>query len=160
MVQIIHISDFHLDSKPISLKKEQLVDALIADLKKQNVDTKNCVFVISGDLIDKGGYSFSNTKVAFDYFKTVFVDKLCDRLFVTNDQFFFVPGNHDVNRGKVDAVIENGTMSIVSTIDGVNDFIVKNRESSKYLDRLEDFKTFEEAFYQESQLIKQKILYA
>lgn len=155
MVQIIHISDFHLDSKPISLKKEQLVDALIADLKKQNVDTKNCVFVISGDLIDKGGYSFSNTKVAFDYFKTVFVDKLCDRLFVTNDQFFFVPGNHDVNRGKVDAVIENGTMSIVSTIDGVNDFIVKNRESSKYLDRLEDFKTFEEAFYQESQLIKQ-----
>lgn len=155
MVQIIHISDFHLDSNPISLKKEQLVDALIADLKKQNVDTKNCIFVISGDLIDKGGYNFSNTEAAFEYFKIVFVDKLCDGLSVTNDQFFFVPGNHDVNRGKVDTIIENGTTSIVSTIDGINDFIVKNRESSKYLDRLEDFKTFEEAFYQESQLIKQ-----
>ena len=155
MVQIIHISDFHLDSNPISLKKEQLVDALIADLKKQNVDTKNCIFVISGDLIDKGGYNFPNTKAAFDYFKTVFVDKLCDGLSVTNDQFFFAPGNHDVDRGKVDSIIETGTMSSVSTIDDINSFILKNRKSSKYLERLEDFKFFENEFYNDSQLTKQ-----
>jgi predicted MPP superfamily phosphohydrolase len=155
MVQVIHISDFHLDTNPISLKKEQLVEALIDDLKKQNIDTKNCIIVVSGDLIDKGGCSFTNTKAAFDYFKEVFFDKIKQELLISNDQFFFVPGNHDVNRNKVDQIIENGTLSSVSTIDNINDFITNNRENSKYLDRLEDYKLFEKEFYQDSQLKKQ-----
>lgn len=156
MVQIIHISDFHLDSNPISLKKELLVDALITDLKKQNIDTGNCIFVISGDLIDKGGKKgFANTKAALDYFKTIFIDKIVTELSVSNDQIFFTPGNHDVDRDKVDPIIENGTLSFVSTTDGVNDFIIKNKDNSKYLDRLEDFKLFEKEFYKDTQLTRQ-----
>lgn len=155
MVQVIHISDFHLDTNPISSKKERLVEALIDDLKKQDIDTKNCIIVVSGDLIDKGGCCFTNTKAAFDYFKEVFVDKIKQKFLLSNDQFFFVPGNHDINRNKVDQIIENGTLSSVSTIDNINAFISSNREDSKYLDRLEDYKLFEKDFYQDSQLRKQ-----
>lgn len=155
MVQIIHISDFHLDTNPISLKKEQLVEALINDLKKQNIDTQNCIIVVSGDLIDKGGCGFANTKIAFDYFREVFIEKLMTGLMVSKDQFFFVPGNHDVNRSKVDQIIERGTLSFVSTIDDINNFITSNRENSNYLDRLEDFKLFEKEFYQDSKMTMQ-----
>ena len=125
-VQIIHVSDFHLDSNPISVKKEQLINALISDLKKQKIDTKNCIFVISGDLVDKGGRNFSSTRDAFYYFKEVFVDRLKNELSIGNEQFFFVPGNHDVDRGKVDPIIETGILSSVSSINGINDFILKN----------------------------------
>ena len=155
MVQIIHISDFHLDTNPISFKKEQLVEALINDLNKQKVDTKNCIVIISGDLIDKGGDGFRSTKAAFDYFKEVFVDKLKERLSISYDQIFFVAGNHDVDRKKVDQIIENGTLLSVSTIDNINSFIINNRENSRYLERLEDFKLFEKEFYQDSQMTKQ-----
>ena len=155
MVQIIHISDFHLDSNPISYKKEQLVDALIKDLNRQRVDTNNCIVIISGDLIDKGGCGFDSTKAAFDYFKDIFIDKLKEKLSISYDQFFFVAGNHDVDRKKVDPIIENGTLTSVSTIDNITSFILNNRESSRYLERLEDFKLFEKEFYQDSQMTKQ-----
>ena len=155
MVQIIHISDFHLDSNPIQYKKEQLVNALIADLKKQNIDTNQCVFVISGDLIDKGGMNFQSTKEAFDYFKEVFIDKIQRELSISNDQFFFVPGNHDVNRKKIDPIIESGISSSITTNDGIDNFIQNNRDNSKYLERLDDYHLFEKEFYQNSQLQKQ-----
>lgn len=155
MVQIIHISDFHLDSCQISYKKEKLVEALIDDLKRQKIDTKNCIFVISGDLIDKGGSVFSSTKAAFDYFKEEFIYKIVKELSISQDQFFFSPGNHDVNRRKVDSIIEKGVLSSVSTIEGVNNFISENKDSSKYLERLEDFKLFEKEYYQESLITKQ-----
>ena len=154
-IQIIHVSDFHLDTNPISVKKERLVGALIADLKKQRIDWEKCVFIISGDLIDKGGKNFANTRDAFCYFKESFFDRLKNELSITNEQFFFVPGNHDVDRGKVDPIIETGTLSSVSTINGINDFIERNRDKSKYLERLEDFKLFEKEFYQDSQITMQ-----
>lgn len=155
MVQIIHISDFHLDSNPISVKKEQLLDALIADIKKQKVDTKNCIIAISGDLIDKGGKDFASIKAAFDYFNDVFIDRLKKELSISNDQFFFVPGNHDVDRKKVDPIIESGILSSLSSTSGVSDFILKNKDNSRYLERLEDFKLFEKEFYKGSLLTKQ-----
>ena len=72
MIQIVHISDFHLDSEIISSKKKELINALIEDLKKNKVDSSKCIFAISGDLIDKGGYQFSSIKKAFDLFKESF----------------------------------------------------------------------------------------
>lgn len=152
MIQIIHISDFHLDSNPISYKKEQLVNALICDLKEQITTLENSLFVISGDLIDRGGLNFSSSYEAFTYFKEKFIDKLKNELKVSYDQFFFVPGNHDVDRKKVDSIIENGTLAAVSSGDGINKFINDNKLQSKYLERLEDFKSFEKTFYKDLQI--------
>ena len=156
MVQIIHISDFHLESNPITPQKEQLLEALVDDLKKQNVDFNNCLFVVSGDLIDKGGSSFANnTKEAFDYFNIVFVDRIINNLQIAKDQIFFVPGNHDVDRGRIDKIIENGMISSLTTKNSINDFVLENRITSNYLDRLTDYKQFEREFYQTTNLKKQ-----
>ena len=155
MVQIIHISDFHLDSKPISYKKEQLVKALAEDLNKQISEPEKCIFVVSGDLMDKVGENFDNPQEGFAYFKEVFIDEINDKLGISYDQFFFVPGNHDVNRKKVDSIIENGTIAAVSTLDGIDKFIVDNKNCSRYLERLEEFKSFEAEYYKDSELTKQ-----
>lgn len=155
MIQIVHISDFHLDSEIISSKKKELINALIEDLKKNKVDSSKCIFAISGDLIDKGGYQFSSIKKAFDLFKESFIDVISENLSISNDQFFFVPGNHDVDRKKVESIVENGTLAEVSSSKGIKDFITKNRVSSKYLDRIEDYKNFERDFYRNSKIATQ-----
>lgn len=155
MIQIIHISDFHLDSENISRKKKELVDALITDLRSQIRDFSRCIVAISGDLIDKGGISFSSTKQAFITFQRVFVERLTSELPINKEQFFFVPGNHDVNRKKVDSIIEDGTVKKVSTVDGIKDFILSNRNQNKYLERIEDFKSFERDFYSDINIKKQ-----
>ena len=147
MIQIIHISDFHLDSKPISIKKTDLINALIDDLNSQDINLSKCIIVISGDLIDKGGKDFASTKDAFKFFQEIFVDEFSKRLSIKKEQFFFVPGNHDIDRNKIESIVEKGTAEEVSTISGINDFILKNREKSKYLDRLKDYKEFEQDFY-------------
>ena len=147
MIQIIHISDFHLDSKPISIKKTDLINALIDDLNSQDINLSKCIIVISGDLIDKGGKDFASTKDAFKFFQEIFVDEFSKRLSIKKEQFFFVPGNHDIDRNKIESIVEKGTAEEVSTISGINDFILKNREKSKYLDRLKDYKEFEQDCY-------------
>lgn len=147
MVQIIHISDFHLDSYPISTPKKRLVEALILDLEKQIIDTSKCIIAISGDLIDKGGYKFSSIKNAFESFKKVFIHELSEKLSIKKEQFFFVPGNHDIDRNKIDCIVESGIAKEVSTLDGINKFIIDNRKKSKYLDRIEDYKLFERGYY-------------
>ena len=155
MIQIVHISDFHLDSKPISYKKGQLVNALVVDLEKQISEPEKCIFVISGDLMDKVGDNFECPQEGFTYFKEVFIDTIKNALGISYDQFFFVPGNHDVDRKKVDSIIENGILATVSTVEGINKFIVENKSYSRYLERLEDFKLFEENFYKDAELAKQ-----
>lgn len=155
MIQIIHISDFHLDSKPISYQKECLVKALIEDLKKQSINFQECIFVISGDLIDKGGAGFSSLSEAFEYFKEIFVDKILNDLNLSYEQFFFVPGNHDINRNKINEIIENGIVQKVSTREGVNDFINSNKNKSILLDRIFEYKSFETSFYNELSIDKQ-----
>ena len=83
--QIIHISDFHLESEPVSNKKVDLVKALIEDLKGQCIDTSKCIIAISGDLIDKGGYMFPSVEQAFETFKRVFIDELTKKLSIRKE---------------------------------------------------------------------------
>lgn len=152
--QIIHISDFHLESEPVSNKKVDLVKALIEDLKGQCIDTSKCIIAISGDLIDKGGYMFPSVEQAFETFKRVFIDELTKKLSIRKENFFFAPGNHDIDRKKIDDIVESGTASVVSTNDGTTTFIKENREKSKYLGRIEDYKKFEHNYYEDISIKK------
>ena len=56
--KIIHISDLHFDEKGNSLlQNSEFLDAFLESLKKldKTVDT----LIISGDIVDRGGCSFS-----------------------------------------------------------------------------------------------------
>lgn len=100
MIQIIHMSDFHLSSTSMECHQHQLVDSLIEDIKNQHVDLENSIFVISGDLIDKGGSSFFSIENSFDEFQIFFVDKIIEKIGISPNRIFFVPGNHDLDRKK------------------------------------------------------------
>ncbi|WP_406539578.1 metallophosphoesterase [Fibrobacter sp.] len=150
MLQIIHISDFHLDNKILTASKERLANAFIEDLKKQDIDFEKCILIISGDLIDKGGCGFSDIDEAFSTFESFFLNKITDTIKITRERIFFVPGNHDIDRTEANEYIEKAINEDLTDVDKVKSFIKNNRQSLKNLKPIESYKKFETKFYEKS----------
>lgn len=141
MIQIIHISDFHIDKKD-SFQKKKIVSALINDLNKL-INPEICIIAITGDLINKGGASFGSIEEAFKEFNDVVIERLSIDLHIDKRRIFIVPGNHDINRKKADDILENGLKLKLNSIESINDFIDENLNDDKYLQRVSDYKIFE-----------------
>lgn len=146
MIKIIHISDLHLESSNPSFEKKEIIAALAEDLKKY-VDDSTLLF-FTGDLIDKGGIQFREDKPdAFKIFEELFIAPilLCNP--TLKNKIFIVPGNHDVFREKIDPITEQGLKGTLTTQKNVTEFLIKNRENNRHLDRLSDYKNWERKFY-------------
>lgn len=145
MIRFIHISDLHLESETPSHDKENIIRALIEDLKKY-VDDSTLLF-FTGDILDKGGIGFKNKTEAFHTFEKLFIKSIIESNPSLCGKIFFVPGNHDVFREKIDTYTESGIRQDLNNEQSVDTFIKSNRTNSRYLDRLEDYKIFEKYFY-------------
>lgn len=145
MIRLIHISDLHLESETPSHDKENIIRALIEDLKKY-VDDSTLLF-FTGDILDKGGLGFKNKTEAFNTFEELFIKPIIESNPSLCGKIFFVPGNHDVFREKIDTYAESGIRQDLNNEQSVDAFIKTNRTNSRYLDRLEDYKIFENYFY-------------
>jgi predicted MPP superfamily phosphohydrolase len=147
MIQIIHISDFHLESKPLSNDKNKLVNALIKDLREKIEDYSKVIIVISGDLVDKGGYGFPSINNAFDSFNDLFLNKLHLELNIPKERFFFVPGNHDICRDKINQYADAGVKTILTSTIKIDEFIKNERDEGKNISRIKSYKEFENNYY-------------
>src|SRR5688500_8664110 len=106
MIRLIHMSDFHLRNERDAANKGLIVQALRKDLKSNEND--NTLFIMTGDLIDKGGHNFKDRKngAPFKEVKTLLFDPIVNAFPILNDRVYFVPGNHDCERDKTDSVSE------------------------------------------------------
>lgn len=147
MIQIIHISDFHLESDNLSTRKQEILNALVEDIKPKIVELKNTIIVISGDLIDKGGGGFISIEEAFKSFEKHFIDKLSNELNIDKNRFFFTPGNHDVCRNDIDEFAEIGIKTQLKSQGEITDFIRANKIDGKNINRIRKFKDFEKNYY-------------
>jgi hypothetical protein len=147
MIQIIPISDFHLESETIPYNKQNIISALIEDIKPRIVKPENIIIVISGDLIDKGGIGFSSLEDGFNAFERLFIDNLSSSLRIDKERFFFVPGNHDVSRKDIDEYAEEGIKSRLKTQEEISKFIKANKNNGKNVSRIKNFKDFESNYY-------------
>ena len=146
MIRIIHISDLHLESESPTYEKSAIIKALAEDLKKQiNEET---ILFFTGDLIDKGANNFSNKEDAFQIFEKIFIDPILNKNPSLKGKIFVVPGNHDVFRNKIDKYSESGLRKELDSVNNLDGFIKSNREYSKHLDRLYNYKKWESSFYE------------
>ena len=145
MIKIIHISDFHLESESLSVEKENIINALAADLKGY-VD-KNTILCITGDLIDKGASGFQDKDDAYIIFETVFLDRIISENPDLKGKIFIVPGNHDIDRTKIDNVSQAGLKASLNDEKALNDFIILNRRESNHLGRIDKYLSWEKDFY-------------
>lgn len=91
-MRILHIGDFHFNSKSRIFDQEKIVEALINHLsEKEKID-----FVFfSGDLV----FSGSNSDDFEEAHKLLF-KQMCERLKIDSDKIIISPGNHDINRNE------------------------------------------------------------
>ena len=143
MIRIIHISDIHLEKPPISPNTTDLMDALVTNLN--SVVDENTVLVITGDLIDKGGVGFkSDSTKPYDHFYDTVLYRILENYPILEDKILFVPGNHDIERRKIDEFKKNGILSTLNKSYGdFNNSIKNNINQKDYLEQLTQFKLFE-----------------
>lgn len=145
-IRILHISDFHLSQHYIKDSQTlltNLLDAIIAS--SQQID----LVVFSGDMIDKGGKDFEGgIAEAFNKFKEIVIDFICEKLNISPDRFIFTPGNHDVNTVKANELEDVGIESRYMNGEvQVSQFIKDPNLFEGKAQRIEDVKNFEKGFY-------------
>ena len=145
-MRILHLSDIHIPSENDRDIYPFILDPFLLDVSTYNKQNKFDLVIISGDLVDKGGLAFKNRNNCFSTFRDCFVQPLLEKLSLSRDRLYFVPGNHDVWRDKDTLVTEAGLSQLLKSSSDVNKFI--DDASSDGVKRIEPFKIFENEFYE------------
>lgn len=137
-IKILHLSDLHFDSsKPKDT--EIVLNALWDDLENFN-DIDFILF--SGDLIKAG-----DKKVDFEKAFQIFIEPLLKKTGLSEDEFFLVPGNHDIQQSKINKILEAGLKGVLTNRGSLNIFLDEEMEEGfKYIERLDNFNDFKNKF--------------
>jgi predicted MPP superfamily phosphohydrolase len=139
----------HYDSsKP---KDTQIVlDALWKDLDNfPNID----LILFTGDLV-KAGDKKDDFKRAYE----VFIDPLLQKTKLTRNEFFIVPGNHDMQMGAINPITEAGLRTVLIDREALNAFLDKEIEKDfPHIERLDHFNAFKSQFHSTHTITSNKL---
>ncbi len=137
--QILHLSDLHIKPKE-DFDRSVVLDPLIKrigdDLKDPKSGLKPEIVIVTGDIAHSGQkdeYTLANA----------FFDDLLEKLNLSDDRLFIVPGNHDVYFGKYRI---NDFPSYESEKE-LNDELGDGTSREYLLKGLEDYFTFIKTYY-------------
>ena len=156
-MRIAHFSDIHLSNDNFDVFVDTYRSALIKDLEEYNRAHPIDIFVITGDLVDKGGQSLvkrfkkdKTIKSPYDVFEKEFITPISNKLGISNDRFLFVPGNHDIDESQIRWIHEKD-MKINLSESNIKDYLNKNSQKFNYTNRrIQQFKEFEKRFHFDS----------
>jgi predicted MPP superfamily phosphohydrolase len=120
-IRIVHISDLHL-------REERLADfrtrckALMSDIEELFLPVDR--LVLSGDI------AYSGRKSEYQLVAKEFLAPVRARLHLASSQILVVPGNHDVDRSRVDAMREKGLKAQLEESPGLADEFFRKPEYS------------------------------
>ncbi len=150
MLQIIHLSDFHLNPKNLNDWNTYINAAFIKKIEELNLDLSKTIIVCTGDLVDKGGASYETIEEALMLFKTEVIDYICEKLSISVDHFFIVPGNHDIERKLDSKKVELGSREFYKNYDNIlssqNSILDKGEREG--VQRLKAYFEFDKIVYQ------------
>lgn len=136
MLKFIHITDIHLKSANPNRTHKKIIDELITDLIDY-VDSNTLLF-FTGDFSDK----FS---VKFQDFSQLIFNPIIEKFPILKNRIFFVPGNHDLDRSKIDItdnMIKTQILSDVNSREKIYQKYISNGNKG-----LEEFEQFAKEFY-------------
>ena len=152
-MRIVHISDIHLSASNFGDFKKYYRKALLKVLSKEHKETPIDIIAITGDLVDKGGHSllkmslFKTETDPYKIFEDQFITPIKNELNLSNANFVFIPGNHDVDESKI-LWFDEKTFQDEEVEGNINDTLPKIRDViNNYNQRIEQFKNFEHRFH-------------
>lgn len=111
---ILHLSDLHISSESDYIVKK--IDLIAKNLRYYTNECKQCIIVVSGDLIDKGESKAYNIVKKF----LLGLKKELLKELEIDVQFIIVPGNHDLDLS-MPQQIRNMSIERLLTVDIVNE---------------------------------------
>ena len=138
-IRILHISDLHYEKNNENI--ERIIESFFNDITKlEKID----LVIFSGDLVQRG------EKKLFSEVKENFIMPLLEKLTLTINDFFIVPGNHETNRKKIDDYEFELKQSLN---DEKLRKIFNFSDSGLFFKKLEDFNRFKKNLGQESTVL-------
>jgi len=156
-MRIIHLSDIHLATSNIEELKVSYMDKFLDTLSYINNEKQIDLIIISGDIIDKSGMSFSNFKEfiglnPYDIFESEFLKPIINKIPSLINRIVFCAGNHDIESSKIKKITEAGLEKLLTSSQSVNELMKEHlsKNSELNLERLESFLQFERKVHQYS----------
>lgn len=153
-MNIVHLSDFHLNPNNLSDWEMYIKDALISLIRENTKDNNELFIICTGDLIDKGGKDYGGVLPALNLFKDKVINPLIKETGISLDRFIITPGNHDIDRNADDKISNAGLRTLFSSDEGVSelnkyakDILIS--EDKKHSKRMIPFKQFEANLYKD-----------
>lgn len=145
---ILHLSDLHFDDK--NQKDIKIVfDALLKDLEK--LDERIDYIFFNGDIVNRGN-NIENYKTV----QSEFIDPLLQFTGLSQDEFFLVPGNHEVDRDSINEFIDGNLTDKFADRDKLNNFIDTIDNQKQLLARLDNYHNFISEFHKDNQYLNSK----
>ncbi|WP_143870697.1 metallophosphoesterase family protein [Catenovulum sediminis] len=142
MKKILHISDLHLsdvnNGYPVA-DSANLIEMLLLDVL--NVTTKIDSIFFTGDI------TFNGSSEQFSAFNECILIPLLKHFELTFDDFFFVPGNHDIQRSEV-SFVEKSVRKTIS-FDEVNKLSNDVNNGIEKWNRIANFNQFKSSILSE-----------
>ena len=151
-LRILHFSDFHLNGNKLQ-QAEHVLDFMLKALLEINNEKVIDVIIFSGDFLEKGGEGFQHDILnGLNVFKEKILTRITSSLGLPLSRVIFTPGNHDIDRSKIDEFAEDGielransNKDVISLIEG---------KTSHVTSRAASFKEFEKKYYEDCEDIE------
>ena len=151
-LRILHFSDFHLNGNKLQ-QAEHVLDFMLKALLEINKEKVIDVIIFSGDFLEKGGEGFQHDILnGLNVFKEKILTRITSSLGLPLSRVIFTPGNHDIDRSKIDEFAEDGielransNKDVISLIEG---------KTSHVTSRAASFKEFEKKYYEDCEDIE------
>lgn len=155
-IVILHLADLHMQKNKIR-DIQYIIDALINDIKKFQQEhgiTIDCI-CFTGDLIQRGDYATKYENQFYLATEHLVIPLLCETR-LDFDRFFFVPGNHEVDRSVIDEYTEVGIKTELSSTEKINHFI--DNLNTRYIERMSEYLNFRDKYL--NHYVKSTLLYS
>lgn len=144
-MRIIHFSDFHLDKNQMERSKTivtRMTEALVGIHKEIPIG----LILFSGDLIDKAGKSFGESKMqaAFQSFQDIVIIPITKALDLPPYRFIFTLGNHEVDRDVVELDEDEKLTEQLNTHGDIDRYMHQPELS---IPRIAEYNVFRDAFW-------------
>lgn len=150
-MRIVHLSDIHFSAQNADHFAQYYVKAICNDLIEMNKIKKIEAVCLTGDLVDKGGSSFEKTQESYDIFLKEFWNPIAQKVGISNEILFMIPGNHDINEKKINSFYEKGLLDEIKSVQDIDKYVTNyNTDENMGIKRQEDYKAFERKFYESS----------
>lgn len=159
-INILHITDFHLDKDIIEDFEKLIREPLKEDVLKRSNNDVDLLF-ITGDIVDKGGQSLGGLYEGLKMSQERVINKIASDLKLDEESIFIIPGNHDINRNAERDFIESGLKNDLIDSKKANKLIQEIKDGDLTgVKRLEEYRRFEKEFYKDYQCVNEDTFFS